>query len=313
MGGSKNAKECPFQVEFKHHSSVSPDKDYAVMHIDGNVEVIRLEPDSTPVLLKLRPLKAGDSFSIEGRINEDANKVDFNLYSSANPKQNVLHVNPRFYQNTTVINSYLDGHWGEEELAPLVFRRGESFTLEVNVYATYFEISCNGRKLHKYKHRAPYDGLDRIVIYGDCTVLGSSSNERSDTTLPLEMGFPGGSLKTNQSIILYGIPRGDRWTLELPGDDGDILFHFKALFKANAVIRNALFDGSWGKEEKEGPFPFKMGEPFSIVFQNTPYSIRITVNDELFGAFVHRTEHPEVDYKGMKVDGDLEVLFVDVE
>nr|CDJ91099.1 Galectin domain containing protein [Haemonchus contortus] len=145
-------------------------------------------PDSTPVLLKLRPLKAGDSFSIEGRINEDANKVDFNLYSSANPKQNVLHVNPRFYQNTTVINSYLDGHWGEEELAPLVFRRGESFTLEVN-----------------------------------------------DTTLPLEMGFPGGSLKTNQSIILYGIPRGDRWTLELPGDDGDILFHFKALFKANAV------------------------------------------------------------------------------
>lgn len=46
------------------------------------------------------------------------------------------------------------------------------------------------------------------------------------------------------------------------------------LFK---VVRNSQIGGTWGTEEREGPFPFKKNIGFDLVIYNEAYSIQVIV------------------------------------
>lgn len=85
-----------------------------------------------------------------------------------------LHVNPRFNQGTVVLNSNINGVWGQEERPagfPLVV--GQLISIMVIVGPTEFEIQGilegTGKPpwSYKYKYRLPADSLDIIEFHGE--------------------------------------------------------------------------------------------------------------------------------------------------
>ena len=54
-----------------------------------------------------------------------------------------------------------------------------------------------------------------------------------------------------------------------------IAFLFNPRFNENAVVRNTK-DGKWGKEEKNGGFPFRVGESFKIEISAGHKSFRVS-------------------------------------
>ncbi|KAK6053675.1 galactoside-binding lectin [Cooperia oncophora] len=172
------------------------------------------------------------------------------------------------------------------------------------------EISCDGKSVHNYKHRMPFAEIEYLQIKGDCTLSGVHWGGRF-YQVPWESAFPEGHLKASQKILVYGIPKGDRWSLDLLGRGGDILFHFNPRFKEKQIVRNSYKNGIWAKEEREGPFPFEKERGFDLTIQNEPYSIQLFVNNEQIGAFAHRTEDPVHDYIGMRIDGEIEVTSIE--
>nr|CDJ84613.1 Galectin domain containing protein [Haemonchus contortus] len=271
-------------------------------------------PIPVPYTTKLgQPLMAGQTIDIHGAINEDANRVEVNLLHGASqidPGQAALHVNLRFDEGKIVMNSYMGGQWGKEERESMPFKKGQKFDLRIRVHVDYMEISCDGKKVHEYKHRMPFDQIEYLQIKGDCTLNGVHWGGRF-YKVPWESAFPDGHLKAGQKIVLYGIPKGERWNLDLLGRDGDILFHFNPRFKDKQIVRNSYKSGVWAKEEREGPFPFEKEHGFDLTIQNEPYSMQIFVNSEQIGTFAHRTEDPVNDYIGMRIDGEIEITSIE--
>ncbi|CAJ0599884.1 unnamed protein product [Cylicocyclus nassatus] len=271
-------------------------------------------PIPVPYISNLgEPLKAGQTIDIHGRIDTDANRVEINLLYGApliDPGVCVLHINLRFDENKIVMNSYMSGAWGKEERVSMPYKQGEAYDLKIRVHEDGFEIWCGEKKVHFYKHRMGYDATDYLQIKGDCTLSGVHWGGRY-YNIPWETAFPDGSLRASQSILMHAIPKGDRWNLDLLGRGKDILFHFNPRFKEKQIVRNCWIGGQWGKEEREGPFPFEKNHGFDLKIENEPYSIQIFVNNERVGTFAHRTPNPAEDYIGMRIDGDIEVTNIE--
>jgi hypothetical protein len=67
-----------------------------------------------------------------------------------------LHFNPRAEEGTVVLNSFLDGGWGEEMKVdgfPFPSGSGAPFRLRFDVWRRSFRISVDGRRLCEFRHR----------------------------------------------------------------------------------------------------------------------------------------------------------------
>lgn len=71
--------------------------------------------------------------------------------------------------------------------------------------------------------------------------------------------------------------------------------HFNPRFAENRIIRNAMIDGKWGKEEVDsiggggdGDLPLKRGHEFRLRIETTADAFIIYIDDERFGIFRHR-------------------------
>ncbi|MEY3867144.1 MAG: galectin 4 [Cyanobacteriota bacterium] len=100
-----------------------------------------------------------------------ANWIALNLKAGNNI---ALHINPRFTEGSVVLNSNINGGWGQEERPagfPLVV--GQLISIMVIVGPTEFEIQGiqegTGKPpwSYKYKHRLPAESLDAIEFGGD--------------------------------------------------------------------------------------------------------------------------------------------------
>jgi hypothetical protein len=90
---------------------------------------------------------------------------------------------------------------------------------------------------------------------------------------PLVRGF----LPESEVVIDISIPESaQNFSINLEGRGGTML-HFNPRFTENHVIRNSFVDGKWGQEEKDGVFPFRMGQSYSIYIQCSHSEIITTV------------------------------------
>lgn len=64
--------------------------------------------------------------------------------------------------------------------------------------------------------------------------------------------------------------------------------HINPRFTENCIVRNAMIDGKWGEEEKEGGNPFVRGQEFKLKIETTEDAFIIYVNDQRFTSFRHR-------------------------
>ncbi|PAV86839.1 hypothetical protein WR25_04614 [Diploscapter pachys] len=240
-------------------------------------------------------IQPGQALSVRGNVPPDAKRAEVNLLSGGTEigvnAQAVLHTN--------------EG-WGKEERESLPFKKGQKFDLRIRVLDESFEISCDGKKVHEYKHRASFQSMEYSQIKGDITLTEVQWGGQL-YSLPWETGFYGHHLGTGQRIRLYGVPKGDRWNLDLVARSGDILFHFNPRFREKVIVRNSRRGNTWEHEEKEGPFPFENNREFDLIIINDPHSIQMFVNNERIGTFQHRTPNPTGDYTGMRIEGELEM------
>nr|CDJ84615.1 Galectin domain containing protein [Haemonchus contortus] len=312
------------QVGSFAHRFDEPERVCTGMRILGDVEVhgvelAHLADSRIPVPLTVRlgqKLRPGENICIRGAVKNDASGFNVNFLrgdTRADPSQTVLLMDFRFDENAIVMNTSTDGAWGEAERVSLPLQKGDSFNVDVGVTVASMEISCNGNLIYEYKHRVSYDEITYIQINGDCTLTNVFGTGRKYFSVPWLTGFPDGNLKTGQRIFVHGVSKGNSWNLDLLDTSDDILFRFNPRFDNKQIVRNSSKAGQWANEESSGPFPFEIDQPFDLVIENEPSSLKIIVNGEEIGTFEHRTDDPMGDYSEMRLEGDIEVTKIDVK
>ncbi|XP_067938516.1 galectin-4-like [Watersipora subatra] len=119
----------------------------------------------------------------------------------------------------------------------------------------------------------------------------------------LPMPPANGSSVTINGMIPYNC---NRFSFNLETDSGDIAMHFNPRFEGmNAVIRNTCQGGSWGGEEKQGYFPFAMGQPFEVNITIEDLHYKIKVNGNHFCDYRHRI--PKDYVRHLSIEGNVQV------
>jgi len=81
-----------------------------------------------------------------------------------------------------------------------------------------------------------------------------------------------------------------------------IAFLLNPRFNEQAVVRNTK-DGKWGKEEKHGGFPFRVGEAFRIEISAGHDSFRVEVNGHYFCDYKYRL--PLAAITALEIENDV--------
>ncbi|VIO88441.1 Galactoside-binding lectin family protein [Brugia malayi] len=267
-----------------------------------------------PYISKLgAKLQPGQTLVIHGSIENDASEFEVNLLNGSpnieSSKATIFHIKVYFKENRLVYNTYENGKWGKEEKSSNPFKKGDNFDLRIRIHEDKLEIFGNQKELHIYKARINVSSVEYLTIRGNISLKGVHWGGRY-YTLPFETQFPGGHLKADERIYVYGIPKGERFEIDFVSRNGDILFHFNPRFKEKQlleVIRNAQIGDIWGQEEREGIFPFKKDIGTDIILHNAPYSIQIFIDGKRYGTFAHRTIKPDEDYMALRIAGDFEL------
>ncbi|VDK41880.1 unnamed protein product [Gongylonema pulchrum] len=120
--------------------------------------------------------------------------------------------------------------WGKEEKSSNPFKKGEDFDLRIRVHDDKFEIFGNQKEIHVYKTRVNIAAVEYFAVRKDVQLKGVHWGGRY-YNLPFETQFPGGYLRAEERVYVYGIPKGDRFEINFLAQNGDILFHFNPRFK----------------------------------------------------------------------------------
>lgn len=117
-------------------------------------------------------LKKGSLLVISGDVLSDEDWGTIDLVSEAE-KFVALHFNLRFDQGAVILNSYVDGAWGEEERKEEIpFKAGKEFHVTIKSEETQFLIYVNGKLYTTYKHRLHIDKIDSLRVTGAFNVKG---------------------------------------------------------------------------------------------------------------------------------------------
>ena len=75
----------------------------------------------------------------------------------------VLHVNPRWDTHEFILNSYINGQWGQEEKPTgFDFTSGVPIKIRVEAKSDYFNIVVNDQVLHQYNYRLPVTSVTNV-------------------------------------------------------------------------------------------------------------------------------------------------------
>ncbi|KAL7078373.1 hypothetical protein ACQ4LE_001966 [Meloidogyne hapla] len=131
----------------------------------------------------------------------------------------------------------------------------------------------------------PYSYCPNAIVFNNVTV--------PSTFDLVKVGFGKGFLP-NKRIIINGVSlaQPDRIHINLVEDGvmyqtANVPFHFNPRFSENAVIRdNWIRNRGWIRQDRNGGFPFKVGEAFILELIAAPKNtINVNLNDKFFTSF----------------------------
>ncbi|XP_069500302.1 PE-PGRS family protein PE_PGRS45-like [Ambystoma mexicanum] len=133
-------------------------------------------------------------------------------------------------------------------------------------------------------------------------------------TVPYHAPIPGG-LSVQKTIVIQGfIPLDSkRFTVDFKvPSTGDIAMHISIRLSENTVVRNALIDGNWGKEEQRVPYnPFKAGQKFEMSIRCKRQKFTVYVNGKPFFDFHHHMKDVK-DINALDIEGDVVLTSLDI-
>lgn len=268
--------------------------------------------------------------------------------SQCSNRQSPFHLRMQVGNETTVVgNTFENGHWGEEIAGKsFTFPSTGQFVLLIAVQSDGYTVTCNGVPLWMLPHRLSYTKITKLIVRGASTTIRKIElidqadpdpkmntqifypvpleQPASNPTFPFWGYFPGG-LQVGKAIRIKGIfppnvPERKKTAIDLCKDRfiGPIMLHMDIRFKFSTdtqiVVRNYKRDGKWNPiEDRDGPFPFHIGEEFTILIQVEPSYYNISVDGVPYWTYNHRlpfTEVTQVVIGGSTTD-ILEVAYID--
>ncbi|XP_026544554.1 galectin-4-like [Notechis scutatus] len=244
-----------------------------------------------------------------------------------------FHFNPRFDEgNIIVCNTQEKGCWGpEERTCTMLFQRGVSFEVIINIRSCGYQVSINGSQFINYRHRLPMNLVQTLQIKGDVSLscinftggfvpppyapppynpIPPMTNVGGMTVCnpatPFNAFLSGRFFPFCQIKIVGSIPySADRFHVNLKNILlGNIALHVNPRFKEGALVRNSFINGAWGSEERNVAFlPFCPGQAFQLEITYLENCYQVLVNGQLKFEYVHRIPPSQVDQ--LEIAGDV--------
>ncbi|KAL2078950.1 hypothetical protein ACEWY4_024694 [Coilia grayii] len=122
-----------------------------------------------PLLLTEESLKQNDKLTVRGYIHRTAERFHINL--GEDDENLALHIDVRFDQGSTVLNTKKDGQWNPVEIrGENDFKQGSRFELTIKHNVDEFEVSLPQGKTMTISNRLSMGTIKMISIGGDINI-----------------------------------------------------------------------------------------------------------------------------------------------
>ncbi|KAI9586935.1 tectonin beta-propeller repeat-containing protein [Glossina fuscipes] len=121
-------------------------------------------------------MPSGTELDITGCVYDDADQIRFDLQCHPNIKLRVkvekfrviaMHINPRFNEKTTVLNSMDDSEWQDEmRYDKMVFAPGATFNLKIKALKNHYQIIVNNSHFADYNYRVDPAAVTCLYVSG---------------------------------------------------------------------------------------------------------------------------------------------------
>ncbi|RCN35671.1 galactoside-binding lectin [Ancylostoma caninum] len=274
----------------------------------------------------------GQTIHAVGTLSEKPTRVDFNFHKGAAKDVDLpLHFSIRFdegrdnrsqmvfesniplrfsgiFSGKFVYNTFKDGNWSDnEQRISNPFKAGQEFDLRVRILEGKFQVFANRVEVGVFEQRQALDGIDHVSIRGDLTKLRLFHYGGRIFPNPY---MAVAELTPGKRLDISALPTGKRVNINLYRANKEYALQVSIRFNEGAIVRNAMNNNVWGKEEREGDMPISKGEVFDITIINEEFSFQIFFNGKRFAAFSHRGS--PTDVKTLEIDGDVEIHTVTI-
>ncbi|GMS85621.1 hypothetical protein PENTCL1PPCAC_7796 [Pristionchus entomophagus] len=255
----------------------------------------------------------GQTIHTLGKINEKPTRIDFNFHKGADKDADMpLHFSIRFdegfFHSKFIYNTFLNGNWSEDEQRiNNPFKADKDFDLRVRIVNETYHVFANRKDVGKFNIRQPLDGIDHVSIRGDLTKLRLFHYGGSHFPNPYSAIA---NLVPGKRLDISGVPTGEDYGSSAFSSQNSIQTFLSVRFNEGVIVRNAMANNMWGKEERDGELTMKKGEVFDLTIINEEFSLQIFVNGKRFSTFMHRGKPS--DFKTLNVDGDVELHTVTI-
>ncbi|ETN86155.1 galactoside-binding lectin [Necator americanus] len=255
----------------------------------------------------------GQTIHAVGNLTDKPTRVDFNFHKGAAKDADLpLHFSIRFdegiFSGKFVYNTFKDGNWSDnEQRISNPFKAGQEFDLRVRILDGKFQVFANRVEVGVFEQRQPLDGIDHVSIRGDLTKLRLFHYGGRIFPNPY---MAVAELKPGKRLDISALPTGKRVNVNLYRENKEYALQVSIRFNEGAIVRNAMNNNVWGKEEREGDMPISKGEVFDLTIINEEFSFQIFFNGKRFATFAHRGS--PTDIKTLEIDGDVEIHTVTI-
>jgi len=260
-----------------------------------------------------QPFKEGQTIHALGVVNSNPKRIDFNFHKGgADDADMPLHLSIRFtegiFAGKIVYNVFKDGNWSEDEQRiSSPYKPNEEFDIRVRINGGKFIIYGNRVELGTFEQKMSLDGIDHVSINGDLATLRVFHYGGTNFPVPytaIAQVTPG------KRLDISGIPKGKRVNVNLYRKGGEYALQVSIRYNEGAIVRNAMKNNEWGKEEREGNFNLRDGEVFDLTIVNEVYSFQIFTNGKRFATFAHRGSPNDIET--LEIDGNVEIHSVTI-
>uniref|UniRef100_A0A0N4UPB5 Galectin n=1 Tax=Dracunculus medinensis TaxID=318479 RepID=A0A0N4UPB5_DRAME len=269
------------------------------------------------------PLDEGMTIHALGTVNSEPKRIDFNFHKGPDETANLpLHFSIRFdegiFSGKLVYNTFIDGNWSDnEQRISNPFRANEKFDLRVRILNGKYEAFANRKKIGEFGQRMTLDGVDHVSVSGDLSNLRLFHYGGRLFPIPYTAVA---NLTPGKRLDISALPTGKRINIDLYHSDRQQALELSIRFNEGAVVRNAMENHNWGKEERDGVIskisyvPIKKKNfhffSFDLTIINEKFSYQIFFNQKRFATFAHRGSPDDIEI--LEISGDLELYTVTI-
>ncbi|KAI1727479.1 galactoside-binding lectin domain-containing protein [Ditylenchus destructor] len=212
------------------------------------------------------------------------------------------------FSGRIVYNSLERGNWSDnEQRISSPYKAQEEFDIRVRIRGGKYFVYGNRREIGVFEQRLPLDGVNHVSITGSLDSLRVFHYGGMEFPNPYSAIA---KLTPGKRLDISAMPTGNRVNVNLYRDSGEYALQISIRYNEGAIVRNAMTNNVWGKEEREGEFPLSKNEIFDLTIVNEPYSFQIFVNGKRFSTFAHRGSANNIET--LEIDGNVDVQTVTI-